>query len=48
MCVDASGFALDGVERNATLNGLAEKVACVEGDVFDALRELRPPTSAST
>ena len=22
-CVDASGFALDGVERNATLNGFA-------------------------
>jgi 23S rRNA (cytosine1962-C5)-methyltransferase len=25
-CVDASGFALDGVERNAGLNGFAEKV----------------------
>lgn len=41
MCVDASAFALDGVERNATLNGLAEKVICVEGDVFEALRELK-------
>ncbi|PTU73010.1 class I SAM-dependent rRNA methyltransferase [Pseudomonas mangrovi] len=41
MCVDASAFALDGVERNATLNGLVEKVVCVEGDVFDALRELK-------
>ncbi len=41
MCVDASAFALDGVERNATLNGLAEKIACVEGDVFAALRELK-------
>ncbi|WP_277373082.1 class I SAM-dependent rRNA methyltransferase [Pseudomonas sp. AA-38] len=40
-CVDASGFALDGVERNAALNGLAEKVTCVEGDVFAALRELK-------
>lgn len=40
-CVDASGFALDGVERNATLNGFAEKVTCVEGDVFAALRELK-------
>ena len=40
-CVDASGFALDGVERNATLNGVAEKVTCVEGDVFAALRELK-------
>ncbi|RCI74279.1 methyltransferase domain-containing protein [Pseudomonas aeruginosa] len=41
MCVDASAFALDGVERNAALNGVAEKVACVEGDVFEALRELK-------
>jgi 23S rRNA (cytosine1962-C5)-methyltransferase len=40
-CVDASAFALDGVERNATLNGVAEKVACVEGDVFAALKELK-------
>lgn len=40
-CVDASGFALDGVERNAALNGLSEKVTCVEGDVFAALRELK-------
>ena len=40
-CVDASGFALDGVERNATLNGLAEKVTCIEGDVFAALKELK-------
>ncbi len=38
---DASAFALDGVERNAALNGVAEKVACVEGDVFEALRELK-------
>ncbi|VXC96687.1 RlmI/RlmK family 23S rRNA methyltransferase [Pseudomonas sp. 8Z] len=40
-CVDASAFALDGVERNAALNGLAEKVTCVEGDAFAALRELK-------
>ncbi|TBU96155.1 class I SAM-dependent rRNA methyltransferase [Phytopseudomonas dryadis] len=40
-CVDASAPALDGVERNATLNGVAEKVTCVEGDVFAALRELK-------
>ena len=36
-CVDASAFALDGVERNAALNGVAEKLTCVEGDVFAAL-----------
>ena len=40
-CVDASSFALDGVERNAALNGFAEKVTCLEGDVFEALRELK-------
>ncbi len=40
-CVDASGFALDGVERNATLNGVAEQVTCVEGDVFETLKELK-------
>ncbi|PVZ15503.1 MULTISPECIES: class I SAM-dependent rRNA methyltransferase [unclassified Pseudomonas] len=40
-CVDASAFALDGVERNAALNGIAEKLTCVEGDVFEALRELK-------
>ncbi|MEQ9727553.1 class I SAM-dependent rRNA methyltransferase [Pseudomonas sp. WHRI 8822A] len=40
-CVDASAFALDGVERNATLNGFPEKLTCVEGDVFAALRELK-------
>ncbi|MDH1262938.1 class I SAM-dependent rRNA methyltransferase [Pseudomonas sp. GD03944] len=41
MCVDASGFALDGVERNAALNGLTDQVACVEGDVFEALKQLK-------
>lgn len=40
-CVDASAFALDGVERNAALNGVAEQVTCVEGDVFAALKELK-------
>ncbi|AYC31094.1 class I SAM-dependent rRNA methyltransferase [Pseudomonas cavernae] len=41
MCVDGSAFALDGVERNAALNGVAEKLSCVEGDVFEALKELK-------
>lgn len=40
-CVDASAFALDGVERNAALNGVAERITCVEGDVFAALKELK-------
>ncbi|SEJ24775.1 SAM-dependent methyltransferase [Azotobacter beijerinckii] len=41
MCVDGSALALDGVERNAALNGMAEKMTCVEGDVFEALKELK-------
>ncbi|TBW03996.1 class I SAM-dependent rRNA methyltransferase [Azotobacter chroococcum] len=41
MCVDGSALALDGVERNAALNGVAEKMTCVEGDVFEALKELK-------
>jgi 23S rRNA (cytosine1962-C5)-methyltransferase len=40
-CVDASAFALDGVERNAALNGVAERMTCVEGDVFEAMKELK-------
>ena len=48
MCVDASAFALDGVERNAALNGLTDKVACVEGDVFEASSSSRPRKNAST
>jgi len=40
-CVDASAFALDGVERNAALNGVAEKMTCIEGDVFEAMKELK-------
>lgn len=41
MCVDGSALALDGVERNATLNGVAEKMICGEGDVFEVLKELK-------
>lgn len=40
-CVDASAFALDGVERNAALNGVADKMTCVEGDAFEAMKELK-------
>ena len=40
-CVDASAFALDGVERNAALNGVAETMTCVEGDAFEAMKELK-------
>lgn len=41
ICVDASAAALDAVDRNARDNGVAERVAGLEGDAFDALRELR-------
>ncbi len=47
-CVDASAFALDGVERNAALNGFAEKLTCIEGDVFEALKSSRPAKNVST
>ncbi len=40
-CVDASESALDSVASNAARNGVAEKVAGLQGDAFDALRELR-------
>ena len=41
VCVDNSAAALDLVEHNAALNGLAEKMTLVEGQVMDALRELK-------
>ncbi|MFO7705756.1 MAG: class I SAM-dependent rRNA methyltransferase [Halopseudomonas sp.] len=41
MCVDSSAPALDLVEHNAGLNGVAEKMTVVEGDVMEALRELK-------
>ncbi len=40
-CVDASAQALDWVEQNAALNGVAEKVQCWEGDAFAALRQMK-------
>lgn len=40
-CIDISGKALDELEQNADLNSVAEKVACVEGDAFSAMTELK-------
>lgn len=40
-CVDASEFALDGVDRNAVLNGIADKVITVQGNAFDVLKALK-------
>jgi len=41
VAVDSSGAALDRLETNAKLNGVKDKVTLLEGDAFDALRELR-------
>ena len=41
MCVDSSSLALDYVTRNAALNGLEEKVSCLQGDVFEACAQLK-------
>lgn len=40
-CVDASESALDRLQRNAELNGVGERVTCVEGDAFDVLKALK-------
>ena len=40
-CVDSSSLALDYVEKNAELNNVAEKVSCIEGDVFEVCRQLK-------
>lgn len=39
--IDISAKALDELEQNAKLNGVDEKVACVEGDAFSAMTELK-------
>ena len=40
-CLDASSRALDQVQRNAALNGVADQVETLQGDAFDALKALR-------
>ncbi len=40
-CIDSSARALDQVERNAALNGVAERVESIQGDAFEALKALR-------
>ncbi|BBG29293.1 class I SAM-dependent rRNA methyltransferase [Zymobacter palmae] len=40
-CVDASAKALSAVERNAELNGVADRVATIEGDAFEVLAALK-------
>ncbi|HYM47213.1 MAG TPA: class I SAM-dependent rRNA methyltransferase, partial [Burkholderiaceae bacterium] len=41
VCVDSSQKAADFIQRNATLNGVGEKVQVVVDDAFEALRRLR-------
>ncbi|MDH5394547.1 MAG: class I SAM-dependent rRNA methyltransferase [Gammaproteobacteria bacterium] len=40
-CVDASEKALDAVHHNAELNNVADKVATIQGDAFEVLKNLR-------
>ncbi|MBD3821574.1 MAG: class I SAM-dependent rRNA methyltransferase, partial [Thiotrichales bacterium] len=40
VCVDASSAALDGVEINAELNGVSDKLTTYEGNAFDVLKVL--------
>ncbi len=40
-CVDRSALALDYVQRNAALNGVDERLQCLEGDVFEVCRALK-------
>jgi len=40
-CVDVSARALEQVEANAALNGVADKVRIAQGDAFVTLKELR-------
>ena len=41
VCADSSQAALDGVRRNAALNGVDGRVTTVHGDAFEVLRGLR-------
>ena len=40
-CVDASAKALDAVNHNAELNGVADRVTTIEGDAFEVLAALK-------
>lgn len=40
-CVDSSELAINGVERNAELNGVSDRMTLIQGKAFDALNALR-------
>ena len=39
-CVDVSKQALNWVENNAQLNGVADNVTCIQGDAFTVMEKL--------
>ena len=41
VCLDASASALDCVEHNAELNGVTERMATLQGDAFEGLKQLK-------
>ncbi|WP_421868650.1 class I SAM-dependent rRNA methyltransferase [Motiliproteus sp.] len=41
VCLDASSTALDVVEHNAQLNGVADQVQTLQGDAFEGLKQLK-------
>ncbi len=41
LCVDASADAIDLVHQNAALNNHAERLATLQGDAFEGLKQLR-------
>jgi 23S rRNA (cytosine1962-C5)-methyltransferase len=41
MCIEASKPAIERIHSNAKLNNLEDKLATVEGDAFEALKDLR-------
>jgi 23S rRNA (cytosine1962-C5)-methyltransferase len=45
-CVDSSAAALEQVRVGAARNGMAERVSCLHGDAFEALRGLREEGTA--
>jgi 23S rRNA (cytosine1962-C5)-methyltransferase len=40
-CIDISAKALDELEYNAQLNRVDQKVTCIEGDAYTAMKELK-------
>lgn len=40
-CIESSAAAIDRLHANAELNGLGERVISVQGDAFEALKQLR-------